>query len=518
MLPPFQNEPFSDFGQPEVRSAMLAALEGVERGLGQAYPLIVGGQPVTTGQTVASYNPSLKEQLVGSLAYADRALAERALQAAWQAFEGWSAVSMETRARPLLRAAALMRQRKYQLCAWEVLEAGKPWAEADGDVAEAIDFLEYYARQALHLAHRDALTPVVGEQNMMAYLPLGVGLIAPPFNFPLAILTGMAAAPIVTGNTVVIKATDRTPIIAALFTEIMAEAGLPPGVLNLLAGANDEVGDYLVDHPRTRFISFTGSRAVGLRIVERAARHQEGQRWIKRVVAEMGGKDAIIVHHDADLEAAAAAIVASAFGFQGQKCSACSRAILLDGVYDETLERVVEGARKLAIGPAREQASAVGPVIDERAYRSILSSIEVGRGEGRLVTGGRPAPGLSDHGYFIEPTVVADVAPAAHLAQHEIFGPVLAVLRARDLDHALHIANDTAYGLTGSIYARDRVVLERARREFHVGNLYLNRKSTGALVGGHPFGGFDMSGTDSKAGGPDYLLQFVQMKVTSERL
>jgi 1-pyrroline-5-carboxylate dehydrogenase len=517
MLTEFQNEPLVDFSQTAASQSMDVALATVEGRLGRSYPLIVGAGRVTTGETIRSLDPSQKDQVVGVVAHAGRAQAEQAVDAAYQAFETWRWEGMEERARYLLRAAGIMRRRKFELEAWEVFEAGKPWPEADADVAEAIDFLEYYAREAIGLAHPQRLTPLAGEQNELSYLPLGVGLVATPFNFPLAILTGMASAAIVTGNTIVVKPSDRTPVIAVLFAEIMEEAGLPPGVLNILPGPNAEVGDYLVGHPRTRFMSFTGSRAVGLHIVELAARAREGQHWIKRVIAEMGGKDAIIVHDDADLEAAAAGIVVSAFGFQGQKCSACSRAILLDAIHDEVVERVVAGARALPIGPARDPHTLVGPLIDQRSYDTVLSYIEVGRIEGQLLTGGHPVPGLSERGYFVEPTVFADVEPGARIAQEEIFGPVLTVLRARDLNHALAIANGTPYGLTGAIYARDRAVLERARREFHVGNLYLNRKCTGALVGAQPFGGFDMSGTDAKAGGPDYLLQLTQPKVTSER-
>jgi 1-pyrroline-5-carboxylate dehydrogenase len=517
MLPEFRNEALVDFTQPAARAAMEAALAAVEDRLGGMYPLIVGGARVTTETTIRSLDPSQKDRVVGIVAHAGRAQAEQAMGAALCAFEAWRWETWEERARYLLRAAAIMRRRKFELAAWEAFEAGKPWTEADADVAEAIDFLEYYAREAIALVPSRRLTPLAGEQNELNYLPLGVGVVATPFNFPLAILTGMVSSAIVAGNTVVVKPSDRTPVIASLFAAIMEEAGLLPGVLNLLPGPNDEVGDYLVGHPHTRFVSFTGSRAVGLHIVELAARPQAGQRWIKRVVAEMGGKDAIIVHDDADLEAAAAGITASAFGFQGQKCSACSRAILLDGIHDEVLERLVARAQSLPLGPARDPDTVVGPLIDQRAYENVLSYIEVGKGEGRLLTGGRPAPALSRRGYFVEPTIFAGVAGEARIAQEEIFGPVLAVLRARDLDHAFALANGTVYGLTGAIYARDRAVLERARREFHVGNLYLNRGCTGALVGAQPFGGFDMSGTDAKAGGPDYLLQFTQPKVTSER-
>jgi len=514
-VPPFRNEPFTDFSQPEARRAMQEALARVRAEFGRHYPLWIGGRPVDTEERIVSYNPGRKTEVVGTVAKATREHADQAMEAAWKAFESWSRVPAAARAAVLFRAAAIMRRRKLELAAWMVYEAGKTWPEADADVAEAIDFLEYYGRQMIRLAEPQALTPLAGEVNEMFYIPLGVGLVIPPWNFPLAILTGTTVGPVVAGNTVILKPASNTPVIAAQFMEIMREAGLPDGVINFLPGPGAEVGDYLVQHPRTRFINFTGSMEVGLRIYEEAAKRQPGQIWLKRVVAEMGGKDAIIVDESADLEEAANGIVTSAFGFQGQKCSACSRAIVVDSVYDEVLRRVAEKASQLRVGQADDPATQVGPVIDQAAFRKIMRYIEIGRGEGRLVTGGE---GDDSEGYFIRPTVFADVDGRATIAQEEIFGPVVAFIRARDFDHALAIANDTVYGLTGSVYARDRLKLERARHEFHVGNLYFNRKCTGALVGVHPFGGWNMSGTDAKAGGPDYLLWFLQPKVVSEKL
>jgi len=515
VVPEFRNEPMIDFSIPEARHAMEETIARVRQELGREYPLIIGGRPVWTDGRIRSINPCNTSEVVGLVAKATRQEAEQALEAAWAAFPEWSALPAEARARVLFKAAAIMRRRKMELMAWMMLEAAKTWDEALGDVNEAIDFLEYYGREAIRVAQPHPVTPFPGEANEAFSIPLGVGVIIPPWNFPLAILTGMTTGPVAAGNTVVLKPASATPVIAAKFMEIMAEAGIPAGVINFVPGGGGEIGDFLVSHPRTRFINFTGSMEVGLRINELAARRQEGQIWIKRVVAEMGGKDAIIVDETADLDAAAEGIVISAFGYQGQKCSACSRAILVDAIYDQMLEKIVERARALRVGDAEDYRSQMAAVIDQAAYEKILEYIEIGKTEGRLVTGG----GKGDpKGYFIEPTIFAEVSPDARIAQEEIFGPVLAVIRAKDFDDALRIANGTIYGLTGAVYSRDRARLERARREFHVGNLYFNRKCTGAMVGAHPFGGFNMSGTDAKTGSPEYLLNFLQTKAVSERL
>ncbi|CAM3806103.1 L-glutamate gamma-semialdehyde dehydrogenase [Alicyclobacillus pomorum] len=515
MLGPFENEALTNFSIPENRQHMLQALDLVRSQLGQEYPLYIGGKPVMTEKKETSINPSQLDQVIGYVAQADQKLAEEAMQAAWAAFETWKRKSFEERARYLFKAAAIMRRRKHELSAWMTYEAGKTWAEADADTAEAIDFLEFYGREAIRLGEPHPLVRIVGEDNEQYYLPLGVGIIIPPWNFPLAILTGMTVSAVVAGNTVIVKPATPTNVIAAKFMEIMMEAGIPDGVINFLPGNPDVIGDFLVDHPKTRFISFTGSRAVGCRIYERAAKVQPGQIWLKRVVAEMGGKDAIVVDDNADFEDAARQIVGSAFNFSGQKCSAASRAIIHQDVYDEMLNRIVELTQKLKVGPGMDESSNVGPVIDEKAYNKVLSYIEIGKGEGKLLIGGGKAEG---NGYYIQPTVFADVDPKARIAQEEIFGPVLAVIKAKDFEDAIRIANDTEYGLTGSVFSRNRDHLEYARREYHVGNLYFNRKSTGALVGVHPFGGFNMSGTDSKAGGRDLLLQFTQAKAVSEKL
>ncbi|MGG1598125.1 L-glutamate gamma-semialdehyde dehydrogenase, partial [Paenibacillus naphthalenovorans] len=441
-------------------------------------------------------------------------LADRAIRAAARAFTFWKSVPPAGRARLLYKIAAILRRRKAEFSAWMVVEAGKSWAEADADTAEAIDFLEFYGRETERLAQRQPLTRIPGEDNELTYIPLGVGVIIPPWNFPLAIMAGLTSAAVAAGNTVVLKPASATPVVAAKFMELLQLAGLPDGVVNFLPGSGQEVGDYLVEHPLTRFISFTGSREVGLRINELAAKTAPGQRWIKRVVTEMGGKDAIIVDSDSDLELAAEAITASAFGFAGQKCSACSRAIVHESVYDDVLRRVAERVSRLRVGDPSDPEIDVGPVIDAKAHLKILEYLEIGSTEGRVVCGG----GAGDaKGYYIEPTVIADVDVKARIAQEEIFGPVVAFIKAASFDQALELANDSEYGLTGAVISRNRAHLEKARTEFHVGNLYFNRKCTGALVGVHPFGGFNMSGTDSKAGGRDYLLQFTQAKVVSER-
>ncbi len=518
MLPPFHNELPTDFSQPANARAFQAALAQVASELGRTYPIVIGGERLTTNMSFDSINPAKPTQVIGRFAQADVALVERALDAAAQAFATWRNVPAEARARYLLKAAALMRRRKHEFSAWLVYEIGKSWAEADADTAEAIDFLEFYAREAIRLGGPQPVIPYPGRENELRYIPLGVGVVIPPWNFPNAILTGMTAAALAAGNTVVLKPSSAAPTIGYKVVELFNdELRLPPGVLNYLPGPGSRVGDALVAHPKTRFIAFTGSKEVGLRIHELAARPQPGQLWIKRTILEMGGKDAVVVDETADLDAAAEGIVTSAFGFQGQKCSAGSRAILVADIYDAVLERVVERARRIKTGPTERQENTMGPVIDDAAWRKILDYIETGHQEGRLVLGGH-ALNTPDHGYFIEPTIFADVDRAARIAQEEIFGPVLAVIRARDFDDALDIANGTEYGLTGALYSRDRLRLERARHEFHVGNLYFNRKCTGALVGVEPFGGFNMSGTDSKAGGHDYLLLFMQAKSISEQL
>ncbi|WP_031460450.1 L-glutamate gamma-semialdehyde dehydrogenase [Chloroflexus sp. MS-G] len=520
MLTPFQNEPFGNFDSGDRRTAMQRAIRHVAGQLGATYPLIIGGERIVTERKLPSINPAEPKKVVGYASSASQEQAHQALLAADAAFRTWSRTPVSARAQVLLRAAAIMRRRKEELAAWMMHEVSKNWVEADADVAEAIDFCEWYARQAIALqGERQPLVPYPGEDNELRYLPLGPGLAIPPWNFPLAIVTTLTVAPIVVGNTVVLKPSPRAPVIAAILVQILEEAGLPPGVVNLVTGEDAVLGDFLVDHPLVRFIGFTGSKNVGLRIQQRAAVRQPGQNWLKRTILEMGGKDAIIVDETADLEAAATGIVVSAFGFQGQKCSACSRAIVVDQVYDQVLQRVVEKTKALRLGNPTKPETDLGAVIDQRAFDTISQYIAIGQEEGRLVTGGEVIDHelVKDGGFFINPTIFADVHPHARIAQEEIFGPVLAFIRAANFTEALAIANDTEYGLTGGVYSRNLERLEQAREEFHVGNLYFNRKCTGALVGVQPFGGFKMSGTDSKAGGTDYLRLFTQPKVISER-
>jgi len=517
MLAPYQNEALVDFSNERNAAVMREALANVESTFGREYPLIIGGKRYTTGDMLASVNPSNYDEVIGIVHKASVELADKAIESATSAFQEWKYVSPEVRARYLFKIAALLRKHKPELTALMVFEVGKSWVEADADVAETIDFAEFYGREMLRYGGEHPLTPMAGEQNEMFYIPLGVGLIIPPWNFPLAILGGMTMASIVTGNTVVLKPSSDSPIIAARFMEILEEASVPPGVVNFVPGSGGKIGDYLVGNPRTRFIAFTGSKEVGLHINELAAKTAEGQLWIKRVVAEMGGKDTIVVDETADLDSAVDGVVAAAFGFSGQKCSACSRVVVVDQVYDEVAGRVADRAARIKVGPTKEQENWMGPVSSKSAYGSILNYIDIGKGEGKLMAGGGPLEEQKG-GWFVRPTVIGEVDPMARVSQEEIFGPVLAAFRARDFESALEIANNTQFGLTGALYSRERARLEKARRDFHVGNLYLNRKCTGAYVDVHPFGGFNMSGTDSKAGGRDYLLLFQQAKTVSEKL
>ncbi len=493
---------------------MEAALAKVRGQLGREYDILIGGERIRTADKLRSMNPARPDEVVGIHQKATPELAAQAVETAHRNFAAWSRTSAEDRAGMLFRTAALLRERKYEFNAWLAFEAGKTWPEAEAEVAEAIDFCEYYAREMLRLAGPQPVVQLQGERDEMRYLPLGVGIVIPPWNFAIAILCGMTGAALVTGNTVVIKPSSETPTIGAVFAETLLEAGFPPHSFCFLTGSGGAVGDVLVAHPRTRFVSFTGSRDVGLHINELAAKPGKGQLWIKRVVAEMGGKDAIIVDGDCDLDAAVEGVAVSAFGYSGQKCSACSRAIVHEKVYDEFLEKLKLRTRKITVGEPDTPADYMGPVINAKARKSIQDYIEIGKTEGRLLTGGDADP---RPGYFVPPAIIADVDSSARVFQEEIFGPVLAVAKARDFDHALAMANDSQYGLTGAIYSNHAGHIARAREEFFVGNLYINRKCTGAMVGAHPFGGFNMSGTDSKAGGPDYLLLFLQAKSIAEK-
>src|ERR1051326_567895 len=514
-LSEFKNEPLTDFTNAANRAAMDAALQKSRDESGTEDPLVIGGDRITGLKTFESINPAHKGQLLGRFQRGSRAHVEQAIDAAWKAFDDWKRQPVDVRAGLLLKAAALVRERKHEFSATMIYEVGKTWPEGAAEPAEAIDFLEFYAREAYRYAGEQPITKVPGEENELVYIPLGVGAVIPPWNFPFAIMAGMTSAGVVTGNCVVLKPSSDSPWIAYRFFAVLEEAGMPPGVVNFLSGGGGEVGDPLITHPRIRFISFTGSKEVGLHINEEAAKVPKGQLWIKRVVAEMGGKDAIIVDRDTkDLDDAANAVVASAFGFQGQKCSACSRLIVDEAIFDTFVPKVVEKTKALRIGPPEAAEAQIGPVVNESAMKKIKEYIDKGSSEGPLLAGGNVR---ADDGYFVEPTVIGPVAEDSTIAQEEIFGPVLAVIKAKDFDDALRIANDTEFGLTGAVFTDDEEKIRRAEEEFFVGNLYVNRKCTGAMVGAHPFGGFNMSGTDSKAGGRDYLGLFLQAKAIARK-
>jgi 1-pyrroline-5-carboxylate dehydrogenase len=514
-LAPFTNEPYTDFTRPENAAAMRRALETARAQFGKEYELLIAGERRKSSDKFESVNPSRPSEVIGIHQKASEQDAREAVESAYAYFPTWSALPMEERVEMLLHAASIFRERRFEFNAWLVYEAGKTWAEAEAEIAEAIDFCEYYARQAMKLAKPDPVVQLPGERDEMVYLPLGVGVVIPPWNFPLAIMVGMTTAALVVGNTVVLKPSSETPTIAAKFAGLLLEAGFPAKSFSLVIGSGAAIGDALVTHPKTRFVSFTGSRDVGLHINELAAKTPRGQIWIKRVIAEMGGKDAIIVDRECNLDQAVLGVTYSAFGYQGQKCSACSRAIVDQAVYNEFLDKLKQKVESLSVGPSDDFNNYMGPVISARAQKSILDYIEKGKQEGRVIAGGEKADG---DGYFIKPTVIADVDSKATIFQEEIFGPVLAVAKAQDFDDALRLANDSEYGLTGAVFTTNPAKAEKAKRKFFVGNLYINRKCTGAMVGAHPFGGFNMSGTDSKAGGPDYLLQFVQAKSIAEKV
>ena len=513
----YKTEPLLNFQDPEVIKKYEAGLKTVEGYLGKTYPLIINGERIETNDILVSKNPADHNVVIGKIHQASLKEAEVAMEAAVAAFESWKKVKASTRADVLFKAAAIIRKRKYEFSALMTKEAGKPWPEADADTAEAIDFLEYYGRQMLELEtiDRKILSRRNMERNEFKYIPLGVAAVITPWNFPLAILAGMTTAAVVAGNTVVLKPAVTTQVIAYKFFEVLEEAGLPKGVVNFLPGTGPGVGDYIVKHPKTRFVSFTGSKKVGKLIYENAAKVYDGQLWLKRVIAEMGGKDAILVDDNADLELAAESIVKSAFGFSGQKCSACSRAIIHQDVYDEVVANVVKKTKLLTYGDPSDLKNFMGPLNDDNAFNKVMKYIEIGKKEGTLLTGG---VGHEEKGWFVEPTIFGDVGHKATIMLEEIFGPVLAITKVKDFDEGLAVANNTEYGLTGAVISNNRFNLEKARDSFHVGNLYLNRKCTGAIVGYQPFGGFNMSGTDSKAGGPDYLQLHMQAKTISEML
>ena len=514
-VPEFTNEPFIDFSNAENRKKMEEALKKVASEFGHEYPMWIGGKKVVTERKRKSTNPSRPSQVVGVFQDASKEQAVEAIESASKFFDVWKRVPVQERVKCLFKAAQIVRERKFELEALVCYEVGKTWVEADADIAETIDFCEFYGREMLRLGEPQKLTPMRGERNYLVYIPLGVGAIIPPWNFPMAIMAGLVVASLVTGNTVVLKPASDSPTIAAKFVDILFEAGVPKEAVQFVTGSGGAVGDTIVQHPKTRYIGFTGSKEVGLRIAELAAKPSAGQLWIKRTVLEMGGKDGIVVDEEADIDSAVEGTVQAAFGYQGQKCSACSRVIVSEKVYDTFVNKLVERTSKIKVGPSDDPNNSMGPVINESAMKTIQEYIEIGKKEGRLVTGGGRAAG---DGYFVEPTIIADVEPKARLAQEEVFGPVLAVIKAKNFEHAMEIANNTEFGLTGSLYSKNPDKIRRAEADFYVGNLYLNRKCTGAMVGAHPFGGFNMSGTDSKTGGKDYLLLFLQAKAVAEKV
>jgi len=511
----FRNCEYFDYSKDENKNDMLKAIAKVRSEFGRIYPMIINGLARMSGPTINSYNPSRKEELIGVAGRGNERDAEDALDAATKAFETWKRVPLEKRIDVMLKARELLIQRRHEFNAYCVLESGQTWPEADGEVAEAIDFLDFYSRHAERLLKPQKVTNKFDEKGFVQQEPLGVGAVIPPWNYPCAILAGLIIAPVVAGNTVVVKPASDTPVVGYKFVELLEQAGLPDGVVSFVPGSGKEVGEYLVNSPKTRFVAFTGSRDVGLHIYEILAKPQEGQIWLKRFIAEMGGKNAHIIDSEADLESAVTGTIQAAFGRQGQKCSSCSRAIVDEKVYDKFLEMLVEKTRQLKVGPSEDPSSYMGPVISQDAFGKIMGYIEVGKQEGKLVLEGKCD---CSKGYFIEPTIFADVAWNARIAQEEIFGPVLAVIKAKDFDDAIRIHNSTEYGLTGAVYTRNEAKLEQAIRDLHVGNLYLNRKCTGALVGVHPFGGFNHSGTDSKTGGPDYVMHFLQPKTVGRKV
>ncbi|MFM8474722.1 MAG: L-glutamate gamma-semialdehyde dehydrogenase [Planctomycetaceae bacterium] len=507
--PGFQNEPFTDFSDPAARQAMADAISSVRESLGGSCPLVIDGKFCETRTTIISRNPSKSSEIIGKVASASLDQTNDAVEAARRAFQTWARSDVTTRLEYIDLIASEMRERRFEMAAWIILETGKTWAEADAEVCEAIDFCMYYAQEYKRLS-QPRRTPVPGEDNTYFYRPRGVCAVIAPWNFPLAILAGMTIAAVVTGNTVVMKPAEQSSVVAARFMDIIRNSGLPSGVINFLPGIGEEVGPALISHPDVDLIAFTGSQSVGLEINRVAADTSKAQHNVRRVIAEMGGKNAIIIDEDADLDEAVLGVVRSAFGYSGQKCSACSRVIVLDSIHDQFTQRLVDTVRSLTIGPAEEPGTKIGPVIDEEArerLQNFIRKVDLENGT-QLLLSIDPGP-LAKKGSYIGPHIFTGVDPDSALAQQELFGPILAILRVRTLDDAFNIANNTRYALTGGVYSRSPVTLRRARQEFHVGNLYLNREITGALVNRHPFGGFRMSGIGSKAGGPDYLMQFL---------
>ncbi|MHC4453156.1 MAG: L-glutamate gamma-semialdehyde dehydrogenase [Planctomycetota bacterium] len=511
-IKPFHQEPLLDFAKINNRNYFQNTLENVQSGLGKEYPLLIDEKEVHGEKKLISVDPCQPSQIIGHTFSASKEEAECAVAAARKAFVKWREIDARQRGGLLLEIAEKLRSRRGELAALQVFEVSKAWREADADVCEAIDFCEYYAREMIRLGRSYQMDPMPGENNLYSYQSRGVALVVAPWNFPLAISTGMSMAALVAGNAVIYKPSSLSPITGAVLAQIVNEVGIPRGAFQYLPCSGVEVASWLVEHPDVDLIAFTGSREVGLEINQKASVFRSGQRGIKRVVAEMGGKNAIIVDEDADLDAAVTGVVQSAFGFQGQKCSACSRAIVLEETYDRFRERVIEATKSLQVGNPVDPATQVGAVVDEHARKKILNFIEIGKSEGKLVFQAEN----TKEGFFVGPTIFEDILPHHHLAKEEIFGPVLVLMRVKNLDEALEVANGTDYALTGGLYSRSPDNIKRVKKEFQVGNLYINRTITGAIVGRQPFGGFKMSGIGSKAGGPDYLLQFMEPRTVTE--
>ncbi len=509
---PFVNEPLLDFTLRENREVIKHALTRVRAALGRRYPAVVGGRDEPGDAEIVSVNPADPEQVVGTVSSVDRGLAEKAIATAAASRKDWARTDPEVRAEYLFKAANVMRKKRAEFVAWQVFEVGKSWAEADADVAEAIDFLTYYGMEMARLAKPRKMGDLPGEDNRHFYRPRGVALVVAPWNFPFAISVGMVSAALVAGNAVLYKPSSLSPVCGYHVYSVFAESGIPGGVLNFIPGRGSEVGDFLVEHPRVNLIAFTGSKEVGLGMVEKAGRTGAGQEGVKKVIAEMGGKNAIIVDGDADLDLAVAGVMQSAFGYQGQKCSACSRVVVLSSCYERFLARLTEAVKSMTAGPPDDPANVVGPVIDKRAKERVLRYREVGEAEGVVAA----TVSVPQRGYFVSPVVFTDLPAGSAVLREEIFGPVLAVMKAKTIEEAIAIANDSEYALTGGLFSRSPANIRKVAEEFEVGNLYINRGITGALVGRQPFGGFKMSGVGSKAGGFDYLLQFLEPRVVTE--
>jgi RHH-type proline utilization regulon transcriptional repressor/proline dehydrogenase/delta 1-pyrroline-5-carboxylate dehydrogenase len=514
-MEPFENVPDTDFAVADNRDRMTAALAEVRESFGRDYPLVVAGESVTTGQWIESTNPAQPAQVVGRVAAAGVEDVDRAVAAARDAAGAWRNTSPAERAAMLENVAQQMIVRRFELAALVVYEVGKPWREADADVSEAVDFCRFYGREMQRLSDRPRRRDFPGEDNRLVYEPCGVVAVIAPWNFPLAILTGMASAALAAGNTVVLKPAEQSSVIAAMLMQMFIRADFPPGVVQYLPGSGEVVGKALVEHPGVNLIAFTGSRAVGCAIYESASKLRPGQEGLKRVIAEMGGKNATIIDDDADLDEAVSGVIAAAFGYAGQKCSACSRVIVHQAVHDAFVARLTDAASSLRIGPPAEPGTMMGPVVDAEALEKIRRYIEIGRSEATLALE-VDVSGCDGGGYYVGPTLFTDVAPDARIAQEEIFGPVLAVIRADSFEQALEFANGTEFALTGGIYSRSPAHIKRVKRDLRVGNVYINRKITGAIVDRQPFGGFKMSGMGSKAGGPDYLRQFTNPRTITE--